>query len=93
MLEEIAVVAGDPDHLTPGAEPETRDRLVHVPPRVFDPAVGVRCEVRVLGEQAGGALELLELDEKAPRADVDPQGVVGFHPAKLGDREIAVGER
>ena len=65
VLQQVAVVARDLDHeaVLPEAEP-LRDH-VRVAAHVLDPAVGVRGEVGVLGEDRLRADVLLELHQEA----------------------------
>ena len=65
MLQQVAVVARDLDHLRLRPKAEPLDHHLAVAPRVLDPAARVAAEVEVVAEDRVGRLELLELAQQA----------------------------
>ncbi len=93
VLQQVAVVGRDLHHLRLGAEPEPVDHRPDVPLGVPEPAVAEAAEVGVLGEDLGRALELLQLDQLARRADVGVERVEPLHLVQLFGLEERVARR
>ena len=89
-LEQVAVVARNLDHLARLVEAESSHHVFDVRFGVCNPTVRERGEVRIIGEDVLGRLELLQLDQKAIRAHVCVQGIEGLHPIELVSAEIGV---
>ena len=96
VLQEIPVVRRELDDEAVRAEREPLAHLVDVLPRVLDPRVRVRREVRVLAEDLFRSGELRDLREPAALADPDVERiehlpalelVVGQH--RLAERRLA----
>jgi hypothetical protein len=93
VLEQVAVVRGELHHLRSLAEAEARDGHLGVAAAVLEPAGRERREVRVVGEDRVGRLELLELHEEAALADQRVEREERLHRAELVLAEVAVRER
>ena len=93
VLQQVAVVGGELDHVAVGPELEALDHLLDVAAGVLEPGRRVRREVRVVGEDPLGRLELLELHEQAALADVGAQRVEGLHRVLALRRHEAVRQR
>ena len=93
ILKEIAVVGSQLDHMTALVDTEPAHHLLDIAPAVLEPTARVRREVRVVREDMTGSLELLELNQQAPRADECPQRIERLHPVLLLRGEIAVRQR
>src|SRR5205085_11126259 len=83
VLEEVAVVAGDLDHVRALAEFEAGGRHLRVPPAVLEPAARIGREVGVVGEDRLRRLELPELDEEALVAGERAEREERLHRAEL----------
>ena len=93
MLQEIAVIACDLDNAAVGAKAEPPDDLVAVRPRVRDPTVRVRREVRVVVEELFGRHDRLELHEQALPADPHVQRIELLRLVQPIRRHILLAER
>ena len=91
VLEEVAVVGRELDDEVVRSELEPLRDHLHVLPRVLDPRCRVAGEVRVLGEDLLRRDELGKLDEPAPRAHSDVQGVEALQRVQRfrGDEVLA----
>ncbi len=79
VLQEVPVVRCELDHEAVRAEAEAVGDHVDVPPRMLDPRVGVRREVRVLGEDLVRCHERRQLREPARRAHANVERVERLH--------------
>ena len=93
MLEQIAVVAGEFDHLIPWAEVEPLHHPFRVHAAVFDPAIRIRREVRIFAEDMLVADVGLELDQETLAADVDVERVEGLHLVQLVTTHVTFAKR
>ena len=91
--QQVAVVAGDLDHLVAGAEAEALDHRRRVGLGVAQPAVGKGGEVGVVGEDRLRPLRLGELDEQALAADVDGERIERLRAVEVLRLQVGVGER
>ena len=93
MLEQVAVVARDLGHQAVGGKPELGRHLAGVPLSVRDPRIGVRREVRVLGEDVLARHVRGKLDEQALFAQQHVQRVEDLGRVHALRREITLAER
>jgi hypothetical protein len=91
--QQVAVVARDLHDQAVGAEAEALDRHLDVAARVLDPRVGVRREVRVLGEDVVGGDERLELHQQAALADLRVERVERLHRVDALGWHVALAQR
>ena len=89
VAQQVAVVAGELDHLAGAVERQARDDHVDVVARVVEPGLRERGEVGVLGEDRLGRHVLLELDQEAARAHERVERVERLHLVAVGRQEIA----
>ena len=75
VLQQVAVVARDLGDEAVGSQAKRGGHLIRVPLGVGDPRVGVRREVRVLGEDVLASHVRGELDEQALLAKQDVQRI------------------
>ena len=78
VLEQVAVVARDLDDEAVGPEVESVDRLVCVTACVFDPGIGIRREVGVVGEDLLGWHHVVDLYEQTLVTHSDMEWVDRF---------------
>ena len=93
VLEQVAVVAGQLDHLAVLPQPEALDHGGHVVARVGDPGIRIGREVCVLGEDRLRRHQLLELYEQALLADPHVQRIEGLHRPQLLQGDVALAQR
>ena len=93
MLEQVTVVAAELDDQAPRVQGQALADRVRVPARVADPTVGIRREVRVVGEDVGRGDVLLQLHEQALLADVDVERVEGLHLVQVARVEERLAQR
>lgn len=93
ILEQIAVVAADLDDQGICGEVSSCDDVGGVPLRMTKHRVGVRREIRVVGEQDVGRDRVGELYERAARTDRQVEWIAGLRGAQPTGAEQRVGQR
>ena len=91
--EQVSVVAAQLDDEAGRTEVQGTPHLVSVEAGVFEPAVGVRREVRVLREDRLRRHVGRQLDEEAAITDRHPERVEGLHLIELVRAQVALAQR
>jgi hypothetical protein len=93
VLQQVAVVAGDLDHLVALAEVEALGHVFDVGLGVAQPGVRIRREIGVVAEDLFRARCLGKLHQEAAAAHVGAQRVEGLRPRQVLLSEVGVRQR
>jgi hypothetical protein len=93
MLEQIAVVAGDFDHVTLAMELKTLNHPLCVNAGVFHPAIGIGREIGVIAEDMLRANISFQLHQEALLADEHTQWIERLHLVELIGAQVTLTQR